>query len=111
MTLWADGSLVPEDLAVIRADDHGLVVGDGVFETCKVVDGDVFALTRHLRRLRASASGLGLQYDEDAVRTGVAAVTAGLTGLNRLRITVTGGPAPYGSGRGDAPPSTLLATS
>jgi branched-chain amino acid aminotransferase len=111
MTLWADGSLVPEDLAVIRADDHGLVVGDGVFETCKVVDGDVFALTRHLRRLRASASGLGLQYDEDAVRTGVAAVTAGLTGLNRLRITVTGGPAPYGSGRGDAPPSILIATS
>jgi branched-chain amino acid aminotransferase len=111
MTLWVDGSLVPEDLAVVRADDHGLVVGDGVFETCKVIDGDVFALGRHLRRLRASASGLGLRYDEDAVRAGVAAVTAGLTGINRLRITVTGGPAPYGSGRGDAPASILIAIS
>jgi branched-chain amino acid aminotransferase len=111
VTLWVDGSLVPEDRAVLRADDHGLVVGDGVFETCKVIDGAVFALSRHLRRLRTSASGLSLQYDEEAVRTGVAAVTAGLTGLNRLRITVTGGPAPYGSGRGDAAPSILIATS
>lgn len=111
MTLWVDGSLVPEDAAVIRANDHGLVVGDGVFETCKIVDGQVFALGRHLRRLRASAHGLGLRYDESAVRNGVAAVTAGLDGAARLRITVTGGPAPYGSGRGDALPSILVATS
>jgi branched-chain amino acid aminotransferase len=111
MTLWVDGALVPEEQAVIRADDHGLVVGDGVFETCKVIDGAVFALTRHLRRLRTSASGLGLRYDEDAVRAGVDAVTADLSGLHRLRITVTGGPAPYGSARGDASPSILIATS
>jgi branched-chain amino acid aminotransferase len=111
MTLWVDGSLVPEHDAVIRADDHGLVVGDGVFETCKVIDGEVFALTRHLRRLHRSASGLGLQYDGAAVRAGVAAVTAGCSGLHRLRITVTGGPAPYGSGRGQASPSILIATS
>jgi branched-chain amino acid aminotransferase len=110
MTLWVDGSLVPEETAVIRANDHGLVVGDGVFETCKIVDGEVFALSRHLRRLRASASGLGLQYDEVAVRAGVGAVTDGATGLVRLRITVTGGPAPYGSGRGEASPSILVAT-
>jgi branched-chain amino acid aminotransferase len=111
VTLWVDGTLVPEQAAVLRADDHGLVVGDGVFETCKVVDGEVFALTRHLRRLRSSASGLGLRYDEDTVRAGVAAVTAGHSGLDRLRITVTGGPSPYGSARGDAPPSILIATS
>ena len=29
--------------------DHGLTVGDGVFEAVKVVDGQPFALTRHLR--------------------------------------------------------------
>ena len=110
MTLWVDGSLVDEDAAVIRANDHGLVVGDGVFETCKVVDGEVFALSRHLRRLRTSATGLGLRYDEAAVRSGVAAVTAGSTGYSRLRITLTGGPAPYGSGRGDAAPSLLVAS-
>ncbi len=40
--------------------DHGLVVGDGVFETLRVYGGVPFAWTRHLARLRASADGLGL---------------------------------------------------
>ena len=66
--LWVNGQLVPLDAAVIRADDHGLVVGDGVFETCEVRGGETFALTRHLRRLGASAAGLGLPVDVAAVR-------------------------------------------
>jgi branched-chain amino acid aminotransferase len=111
VTLWVDGSLVPEHAAVVRADDHGLVVGDGVFETARVSEGAVFALSRHLRRLRSSASGLGLDYDEAAVREGIQAVTNGLTGLARLRVTVTGGPGPYASTRGNAPASILVATS
>lgn len=110
MTLWVDGGLVAEDAPVVRADDHGLVVGDGVFETCLVRDGVPFALTRHLRRLRESAAGLGLQVDEDVVRTGIAAVLADRPARARLRITVTGGPSPYGSDRGTAAPTVLVAT-
>ena len=110
MTLWVNGAIVDDEALVIRADDHGLVVGDGVFETCEVRDGQAFALTRHLRRLRESAAGLFLTYDEDLVREGVTAVLA--TGLDRarLRITVTGGPSPYGSDRGDAPPTVMIGT-
>ena len=110
MTLWVNGEIVDDDALVIRADDHGLVVGDGVFETCEVRDGQAFALSRHLRRLRESAAGLFLTYDEDLVRAGVDAVLA--TGLDRarLRITVTGGPSPYGSDRGDAPPTVMVGT-
>lgn len=110
MTLWVNGELVDDDALVIRADDHGLVVGDGVFETCEVRDGQAFALTRHLRRLRESAVGLFLAYDEDIVRAGIDAVLA--TGIERarLRITVTGGPSPYGSDRGDAPPTVMIGT-
>ena len=36
----------------ISVFDHGLVVGDGVFETVKVTYGVPFALTRHLARLQ-----------------------------------------------------------
>jgi branched-chain amino acid aminotransferase len=110
VTLWVDGRIVADDEPVLRAHDHGLVVGDGVFETCKVVDGRPFALTRHLRRLRASADGLGLKLDEDAIRAGVDAVLADRPARARLRITVTGGPSPYGSDRGDAPATVLIAT-
>ena len=110
MALWVDGVLVAEDQPVIRADDHGLVVGDGVFETCEVKGGVVFALTRHLRRLRDSARGLGLEIDENFVRKGVDAVLADRPEWARLRITVTGGPSPYGSERGTAAPTVMVAT-
>jgi branched-chain amino acid aminotransferase len=109
--LWVNGSLVEAGAAAVRADDHGVVVGDGVFETCQVRDGRAFALTRHLSRLRHSADGLGLRYDESMVRDGVAAVLRGVTGNAKLRITATGGPSPYGSDRGTAPASVLVATS
>ena len=108
--LWADGRLVDPTSPVVRADDHGLVVGDGVFETCEVRDGVPFALTRHLRRLRDSASGLGLVIDDALVRRGIAEVLADQPSRARLRITVTGGPSPYGSDRGDASQTVLIAT-
>src|SRR4051794_11656999 len=111
MSLWVNGSLVDEDAPVIRADDHGLVVGDGVFETCEVRDGVPFALTRHLRRLAASADGLGLVVDEGMVPRGVHEVlAAGTPPRARLRITLTGGPSRYGSDRGEGPPTVLVAT-
>ena len=54
--------------------DHGLTVGDGVFETLLVRDGTPFALTRHLARLGRSLAGLGLTGPPDAVlREAVAA--------------------------------------
>jgi branched-chain amino acid aminotransferase len=110
VTLWVNGSIVPEDAPVVRADDHGLVVGDGVFETMRVRAGVPFALRRHLRRLTASAVGLGLVVDEDLVRRGIDAVLSDRPPAARLRVTVTGGPSPYGSARGEAAPTVLVAT-
>src|SRR4051794_2201546 len=108
--LWVNGAVVPHDRPVVVAHDHGLVVGDGVFETCEVKGGVVFALTRHLRRLRASARGLGLEIDDGLIRSGVDAVLADRPEWARLRITVTGGPSPYGSERGAGPPTVIVAT-
>jgi len=109
--LWVDGALVDDPtVPVVRADDHGLVVGDGVFETVEVADGKPFALTRHLRRLRDSARGLGLEIDDAFVRKGIDAVLVDAPARARLRITVTGGPSPYGSDRGDATPTVMIAT-
>ena len=104
MHAWVDGSLLLDPTAAaVRVTDHGLTVGDGVFESVKVVDGRPFALGRHLDRLERSALGLGLEAPErPLVEEGVRAVLAAEhLPLGRLRITVTGGPAPLGSGRGD----------
>ena len=104
MRAWLNGRLL-EDAgeAALSVLDHGLTVGDGVFETVKAVDGQPFALTRHLSRLARSAQGLGLPApDEVRVREAVTTVLDGISSATgRVRITVTGGPGPLGSDRGD----------
>jgi branched-chain amino acid aminotransferase len=113
-TLWVDGRLVPDDEPSVSALDHGLTVGDGVFETLKVVDGQPFALTRHLDRLERSAAGLGLrQPDRAEVRDGCDAVVSTLPSdqLHRLRITYTAGRGPLGSDRTGARPTLVVAAS
>ena len=99
-TVWVDGEVGDAASARVHAVDHGVTVGDGVFETCKVVHGRPFALTRHLRRLETSAGVLGLAVPP-GVRDAVEAVLAVThLPLGRLRITVTGGAGPLGSSRG-----------
>jgi branched-chain amino acid aminotransferase len=121
MSTWVsvDGHLSPAGDARVAALDHGVTVGDGVFETCKVVDETPFALTRHLARLRRSAEiiGLRLPWSDDDLRQrcadAVAAAAAdpanASSGVSRLRLTVTGGPGPLGSDRSDVPPTLVIA--
>jgi branched-chain amino acid aminotransferase len=112
MRVWANRELLDRsDRPVLTAADHGFTVGDGVFESVKVVDGRPFALRRHLERLAVSATGLGLPAPDAAtVRAGVAEVLAGEPiRFGRLRITWTAGPAPMGSGRGDGAPTLVIA--
>ncbi len=111
--IWLNGTLVDAATARISPFDHGLTVGDGVFETLKIVRGTPFAMRRHLERLERSAAGLGLPApDHDLVRAASAEVIAA-NGLDegRLRITLTGGPGPLGSNRGGDGVTLLVATS
>lgn len=111
MKLWLDGGLQDIGSARVSVFDHGLTVGDGVFETVKAVNGTTFALTRHLDRLTRSARGLGLpDPDLDEVRRACAAVLdADPMPLGRLRITYTGGLGPLGSDRGEHGPTLVVA--
>ncbi|MFF6778080.1 aminotransferase class IV [Streptomyces sp. NPDC012637] len=111
MKLWVNGGLHDAETARVSVLDHGLTVGDGIFETVKAERGETFALTLHLERLTRSARGLGLpDPDLDEVRRACAAVLeANPVELGRLRITYTGGLSPLGSERGDAGPSLVVA--
>jgi branched-chain amino acid aminotransferase len=102
--VWVDGAMVGPGQPAIAALDHGVTVGDGVFETCKVVDGQGFALTRHARRLDRSLTGLGLPAADHAViAEGIAAVLSGAPiPFGRLRYSITGGAGPLGSDRSDS---------
>jgi branched-chain amino acid aminotransferase len=104
MKVWLDGALLPAHEALVPVSNHGLTVGDGMFETMKVVGNTAFAITRHLARLHRTADGLGLvvPYDDAALRDAIdTTVVANQPGAGWVRVTVTGGPSLGGSARGD----------
>lgn len=111
--VWVDGTLVAHPDAAVSAFDHGLLTGDGVFETVLVREGRTFALGRHLDRLARSARGLGLPVPARAELERAAWAVVGASGLaqGRLRITLTGGPGPLTSERSSAGPSLIVAAS
>ncbi|MEU2761212.1 MULTISPECIES: aminotransferase class IV [unclassified Streptomyces] len=111
MRIWVNGALRDAGDARLSVLDHGLTVGDGIFETVRTSEGRPFALTRHLDRLTRSAQGLGLpDPDHDEVRHAVGAVIdANPVALGRLRITYTGGLSPLGSDRGENGTSLVVA--
>lgn len=98
--LWAGGRLRDPREPVVAGTDPGYATGLGLFETCAVVGGRAFALTRHLARLAASGAALGLPVVPDReVREAVAAVLAASgPEVGRLRVTVSpGAPGPDGA--------------
>jgi branched-chain amino acid aminotransferase len=110
--VWLDGRLVAAAEATVSIFDHGLTVGDGVFETLKALDGRPFATRRHLERLRRSAAGLDLRlpFDDGELRTAMAEVLAAHPLPSaRVRVTVTGGLAPLGSERGEDAATVIVA--
>ncbi|MEU6173435.1 aminodeoxychorismate lyase [Streptantibioticus parmotrematis] len=113
MMIWVNGGLREEESATVSVLDHGLTVGDGVFETVKSVEGEPFALDRHVARLARSARGLGLpEPDADEVRRACLAVLeSNPMPLGRMRVTYTGGVSPLGSERGDHGTTLVVAVS
>ena len=55
-----DGAFTPPAEAKVGVLDHGFLFGDSISEVVRTVDGKLFAAQRHLRRLHASAAGIGL---------------------------------------------------
>jgi branched-chain amino acid aminotransferase len=109
--VWINGVLVDAAVARVSPFDHGLLTGDGVFETLRVTRGTPFALRRHLERLARSAAGLRLPCPPaDDVRAALDRVIAANAIVEgRIRVTVTGGPGALGSDRADVEPTVIVA--
>ena len=110
--VWLNGSMLAADQATVSIFDHGLTVGDGVFETLKAIEGVPVAARRHLERLRRSAFGLGMRipYEDEELRAAMDSVLASHDlPLARVRVTVTGGESPLGSERGTSGATVIVA--
>lgn len=109
--VWVNGVLTDEREARVSPFDHGLLTGDGVFETMKVVAGRPFAVRRHLDRLARSTAGMLLPCPpRERVLAAIGDVIAA-NGIDagRLRVTVTGGPGALGSDRATVQPTVIVA--
>ena len=112
LRIWLNGRLYDDaQQATIAGTDHGLVVGDGVFETLKVTERGAFAVRRHLNRLSRSAAALHLPApDHGQIREAIDAVLDGRDfPRGKLRITYTGGRGPLGSEAAYGPPTVIVA--
>lgn len=112
--VWLNGRMVEPDGPHLRADDHGVIVGDGVFETLLVVrrrkGAAAFAVRRHLERLRRSARVLRFEcpYGDDELRAAISQCLDTAPEAGIVRITATSGAGPLGSGRSGARGSTIV---
>jgi branched-chain amino acid aminotransferase/4-amino-4-deoxychorismate lyase len=102
--------MIPEE---VPADDRGLLLGDGLFETLLAVDGAIEDFGRHFTRLSAGCAVLGIAAPAEAAARAAAEQALAQAGLGAgraaVRLTLTAG-----SGRGlDRPllaPGRLIAS-
>jgi branched-chain amino acid aminotransferase len=110
LKLWLNDGLADAESGCVSPSDHGLLAGDGVFETLRCYRGMPFALAEHLERLEAGALALGLRSPplERVARAAHAVIQANALSEARMRITLTSGPGPPGLARGTNPPTLIV---
>ncbi|GAB3728155.1 D-amino acid aminotransferase [Luteimonas pelagia] len=112
--IWVNGALKPRAEAVVSVFDSGFVLGDGVWEGLRVVDGHPVFLDAHLDRLREGARAIALDIGMDrAALTRAIYETLAANGMHdgvHLRLMVTRGPkrTPYQDPRASAGPATVV---
>lgn len=93
---------------MVSARDRGLTLGDGVFETMRMVSAVVFRLDAHLARLERGLERLGIPTPSE-LRHWLSLAIAEAGALDgRVRLTVTRGPGPAGVAPPARPNPTVI---
>jgi branched-chain amino acid aminotransferase len=61
MLVFLNGQFLPEAQAVVPVNDRGFLLGDGLFETMRVVKGKPFRFAQHLERMTRGADFLKIK--------------------------------------------------
>ena len=62
--IYLNGQFIPRATATLAIDDRGFIFGDGVYEVTRVVNGELFESSRHLKRLGRGLADMRLQPEE-----------------------------------------------
>jgi len=111
--VYLNGLLLPKEKACLSVDDYGFLSGAGLFETMRAYNGRIFRLERHINRLMASASLLGLaeKLDRDELAKACReTLRANKLVEARVRLTVSMGDAGAFPGRVTSPTRLITAS-
>jgi branched-chain amino acid aminotransferase len=88
--VYVNGTIAAADKAVIPVYDHGLLYGEGVYETLRTYNMVPFLFERHCRRLRASAGYLNLDvpFTDDELRRAIDETTSAAGPMTEAYIRV-----------------------
>lgn len=92
--IWLNGAFAPCDGA-IAANDRGLLLADGVFDTALVLGGRVFRMEEHLGRLVVAAGRLEIPVARKDLQAAMSALAERQVD-GSIRLTLTRGPGPRG---------------
>ena len=112
--IWVNGELKPRAEAMVSVFDSGFVLGDGVWEGLRVVDGHPAFLDAHLDRLfeGANAIALDIGLDRTALERAIHETLAAndMRDGAHLRLMVTRGVkrTPYQDPRASMGPATVV---
>lgn len=114
--IWINGTLYPRDRAFVSVFDSGFVLGDGVWEGLRVVDGQPAFLDAHFDRLYEGAKAIMLDIGMDraaleaAIRETLAGNGMDTGGGVHIRLMVTRGVkrTPYQDPRATVGPATVV---
>jgi len=112
--VFLNGRIVREEEAVVSVFDRGFLYGDGLFETMRVYNGQIFRWHQHLERMSEGAQRLAITLPIDEARLSKWAADLICRnhcseGLLRLMISRGRGPRGY-SPRGAANPTLVMTT-
>ncbi|NHN88819.1 aminotransferase class IV [Acetobacter conturbans] len=96
--VWLNGTIVSEEEARIAPGDRGFLLGDGLFETMRVAEGQIPHLERHLTRLEDGCATLRLPPPQRSLMQQAVADLAAASRIahGSMRLTVTRGCGPRG---------------
>jgi branched-subunit amino acid aminotransferase/4-amino-4-deoxychorismate lyase len=93
--VYLNGKIIDADKAAVSVTDSSYLYGIGLFETMRAINGRVFRLGDHLRRLNSSAEALSIfnSYSDEAIERGIAQLLeANELTEARMRLSLSNGP-------------------
>lgn len=113
MKIMCNGTLIDADQPIITAQDRGLLLADGLFETLRVDNKKILRFEQHMTRLRKSADyfSIPLNDSNNRIHEMMQQLLLENTLTNAsLRLTLTRGTGPRGVLPPNVPKPTLLIT-